>query len=339
MLFQRNAWYVAALSSHIGRDPVRRIILGEPILLYRKDAGDVAAMFDRCPHRFAPLSRGTRQGDNIECKYHGLMFNSGGQCVLNPHGDVIAPGLHVRAYPLHEQYGFVWVWMGVREYADHGLIPDLGYMIAEGTRSAHSYVNVNYRYDILVDNLMDLSHVEYLHSGSFATSPAESGETIVETTDSTVTVKRMQYVAPPPPRHSHLPNPCDMMFTIKWHPGNVIIFKWFGVESGGDINNGLLLDEFAHIVTPETEKSVNYFMSISRYEDLDSEEMDKRLSDYQVGVIQSEDSPMLLAIDQEMDGADLLEMRPVILPVDKGALQVRRLIKRLTNLEATEQEN
>ena len=81
--FLRNAWYMAAWGHEVGEALLRRRLLGDPVLLFRKTDGAVAAMVDRCPHRYAPLSMGTRDGDTITCGYHGLTFNAGGTCIGN----------------------------------------------------------------------------------------------------------------------------------------------------------------------------------------------------------------------------------------------------------------
>jgi len=86
MSFLRNAWYVAAWSMEIEEKPVARTILDEPVVMYRTANGEVAALVDACPHRFAPLSMGRLTNDQIRCPYHGLVFDTSGACVHNPHG-------------------------------------------------------------------------------------------------------------------------------------------------------------------------------------------------------------------------------------------------------------
>ena len=113
--YLRNAWYVAAWSDDLADGGVLgRTILKEPVVLYRKADGNVAALQDRCPHRFAPLSMGkVLNGDRIQCPYHGLEFNSSGTCVLNPHGTKnIPPRARVRSYPVTEKHKAIWIWMG-----------------------------------------------------------------------------------------------------------------------------------------------------------------------------------------------------------------------------------
>lgn len=108
MSYLRNAWYVAGWQDEVENGGLfHRRILDEQILLVRDQAGMVHALADRCPHRFAPLHLGKRHGDVIECAYHGLRFDMGGRCVLNPQGEGAIPagartneltrdGLHTR---------------------------------------------------------------------------------------------------------------------------------------------------------------------------------------------------------------------------------------------------
>src|SRR3990167_6220441 len=84
MPFLRNQWYVAAQSSEIEARPFARWILGEPLVLFRRRDGSVAALEDRCPHRRAPLSAGEVLGDEIQCGYHGARFKGNGTCTLFP---------------------------------------------------------------------------------------------------------------------------------------------------------------------------------------------------------------------------------------------------------------
>lgn len=304
------------------------------MLLYRSEAGDLVALRDRCPHRFAPLSRGKLLGDVVQCGYHGLQFGMDGRCVFNPYSEVIAPNNKVTAYPTAERHGLSWVWPGNPESCSPEKIPDLSYMTAPDHRTAHSYFKAHYRYDILVDNLLDLSHADYLHVGSFMSGTCERSETKVSEVGDQVTILYTQFNTPSPPHLSgRMGDRVDQRFHIRWHPGQVITFELANVVPGGDFSSAPVI-RFAHVATPETAASTHYFISNTRDFDLDNAELDKELAARQIGVIQSEDGPMLEAVDAEMNGADLLDLRPVILPTDTGALRVRRLMKRLLAAEA-----
>ena len=85
---------------------VHRTLLNEPVALYRREDGGVAAIRDMCPHRQVPLSMGTLQsGDRVQCIYHGLQFGPNGKCVHNPHGSQkISDALHLPSYTVVEKH-------------------------------------------------------------------------------------------------------------------------------------------------------------------------------------------------------------------------------------------
>ena len=87
-------------------------VLGEDIVLYRRSDGRAVALEDACPHRKLPLSQGRIQGDLLECGYHGLRFDCSGRCVKVPGTDHIPAAALVRAFPLENRYGLLWIWMG-----------------------------------------------------------------------------------------------------------------------------------------------------------------------------------------------------------------------------------
>lgn len=120
MSYLRNVWYVAAWASEVkpGR-MLTRTLLEERVLMFRDEAGEARALFDQCPHRFAPLSMGKLcdGGRYVQCGYHGLQFDGKGACVSNPHGPV-PKAAKVKSYPLVERYSVLWIWMGDPEQAD-----------------------------------------------------------------------------------------------------------------------------------------------------------------------------------------------------------------------------
>ena len=160
-----NCWYVAAMSRELGAEAMlTRQLLDTSVLMYRKADGTPVAMHDRCPHRFVPLSMGERHGDDVVCKYHALRFDCSGQCTHNPHGTGRIPAAaKVRTFPLLEKYGFVWIWMG-DEPADMAKLPDFS-ALDNGPASgvAHTYMPMKAHYELIVDNVMDLSHIDHVH--------------------------------------------------------------------------------------------------------------------------------------------------------------------------------
>ncbi|MES2302548.1 MAG: Rieske 2Fe-2S domain-containing protein, partial [Pseudomonadota bacterium] len=167
--YLRNCWVMAGWADEVGEAGLARRLLGEPVFLYRPQDGTIAALLDRCPHRFAPLSKGTRDGDRVVCGYHGLTFAPDGRCVHNPFSDRIPAGSTVPSFAVHERDGIAWLWAGDRDDADPALIPDFGFIPdTPHSRTVRGYTLMQANYEYGTDNLLDLSHIEFVHKGTFA---------------------------------------------------------------------------------------------------------------------------------------------------------------------------
>jgi phenylpropionate dioxygenase-like ring-hydroxylating dioxygenase large terminal subunit len=170
-------WYPVAFSHEIfcgsGR-PFGFSLLNEPMCLYRRNDGQIICVLDVCPHRSAPLSLGqiTKDG-NLECVYHGWQFGAHGQCVRIPSvskTSKTASLICARTVPVHEQYGYIWVWPGQRELANSDLIPhrlftDLLNENGKFLLSPDSVCGLDIPYELMVDNLLDLAHIDFTHDG------------------------------------------------------------------------------------------------------------------------------------------------------------------------------
>src|ERR1700732_3472636 len=178
MAFLRNAWYVAAWGTEVTRKLFARTLLGQSILLYRTEAGEAVAISNRCPHRFAPLHVGQLIGDVVECGYHGLHYDRRGVCVFNPHGDGKIPkSAQVTSYPLKEKHGLIWLWMGDTGKVHDSSIPDFSCLTdTERFATVYGVVTMNANYELITDNLLDLSHVEFLHKGILGSEAIKRGE-------------------------------------------------------------------------------------------------------------------------------------------------------------------
>ena len=113
-----DSWYLAARSVELKRGgQMRRLILGEPVMLGRTRQGKAFALRDVCPHRRVPLSAGrqveTAGEATVECPYHGWRFGTDGVCRLLPSLTDDTPyeasRIRVRRYPVHEASGAVFI--------------------------------------------------------------------------------------------------------------------------------------------------------------------------------------------------------------------------------------
>ena len=180
-MFPRNCWYVAAWDHEVRRlHPMRRLLLGEPVVLYRVSDGTPVALEDRCCHRHAQLSRGRVRGDTIECAYHGLRFAPDGACVHIPSQTHIPAAARVRSYPVTERYHWIWIWPGDPALADESLIPDFGVMDHPDWNWRGETLPVAGNAMLVIENLMDLTHLPVLHRTTLADTAIPENDIPVE---------------------------------------------------------------------------------------------------------------------------------------------------------------
>ena len=161
-MFLRNSWYVFGWSHDLADQPLGRVILGEPIVVWRDGNGGLHAMEGRCPHRHAPLSMGRVEGDRLRCMYHGMAFDGAGRCVAVP---LMAtpPDVRLRVYPIVEKNDWLWVWTGEADAADEALIPDAWGLNDPARPMRSNSIEYEANYQLVHDNLCDLSHLDFVH--------------------------------------------------------------------------------------------------------------------------------------------------------------------------------
>jgi len=172
MNYVREAWYVAGWSHELATGmPYAVTILGEPIVIYRGASGRLAALEDRCVHRLAPLSLGRCEGDRLRCMYHGLLFDPDGSVVEIPGQDKIPPQARVRSYPAVERHSWIWIWMGSAQRADEALIPPAVGLDHPDYILGHGHLDYAAEARLINDNLLDFSHLTFVHLQSFQAGP------------------------------------------------------------------------------------------------------------------------------------------------------------------------
>lgn len=168
MSYVRNAWYVAGWSYELKPEtPFAMHILGDPIVLWRNATGKISGLEDRCVHRLAPLSLGRCEGEKLRCMYHGLLFDPSGRVVEIPGQDLVPSQARVKSYSVVERHGWVWVWMGEADAADEKLIPPVVGLDHPDYILGHGQIDYNAEARLINDNLLDFSHLSYVHAKSF----------------------------------------------------------------------------------------------------------------------------------------------------------------------------
>jgi phenylpropionate dioxygenase-like ring-hydroxylating dioxygenase large terminal subunit len=332
-MFLRNSWYVAASSDEVSRKPMGRVLLNDPVVLYRKEDGTAVALEDRCCHRRAPLHRGELVGDAIQCGYHGFTFDETGACIKIPGMTTPPKTAKVKSYRTVERHKWIWIWMGSAE-PDESLIPDFHQNDHPQWASARGYIPLAANYLLYVDNLLDLSHVGFVHRDVIGSDDAEA-ELKFERMESVVQGVRQSPDMAPPPLYKKLGmgdtvrQKKVMTFTPAAHIG--IDITTSEMEPGGKVGRE------AHIfvlnsITPERENTCHYFWASARDFDIGNEQMTELVHRETVRAFM-QDKDMVESqqkvIDLDPDAAT------ISVRADSGGLLARRVVADWLQKEAT----
>ena len=337
MRYLRNTWYVAAWAHELHADQLlARTLLDEPLVLFRDANGKPVVLFDRCPHRFAPLSQGKIIGQSVQCPYHGLQFGVDGRCTHNPHGPVPAAA-RLKTYPLLERHGAVWIWMGNAGKADASALADFS-VVADAANYAivRGALRVGANYELITDNLLDLSHAQFLHPLLGNTDSSEraifksriDGNTVWSLTDMPnepiTRLFQMMWTGPS--------TIGDRRVHMRWDaPSNMLLDVGF-TECGRPTNEGPTMFS-AHLLTPETEHSTHYFWVAARDAKRDDATLGEKI---RIGIdtaFRNEDAPVIAACQQRMGTTDLMSLNPLLLKSDAAAVSARRVLAKLIEKE------
>src|SRR6266481_3394771 len=338
----RNCWYVAGWSHHFAEDGlVTRTILGDPIVLYRKADGGIVALEDRCCHRLAPLSRGRKEGDDLRCMYHGLKFAPSGKCVEIPQQDIIPPTAVVRSYPAVEQDCRVWLWMGEPALADPKLVPRaLNHDHADWFMQTGELAYAA-NYELINDNLLDLSHLSYVHQNTLGRNSMSWGESRPRTTRIERGLRVERWVVDHPrPAYLGLPAGArsDMCASYDYVVPGVFLLGTQSFPPGAAAVCGMQapsaepawITSTSQAVTPISERQTVYYYSSCLSRKFATEEHSRQ----QMAVVErafSEDKAMIEAQQQVI--ARTPDTRMLRLSSDGALNQFRRLMAGLIDAE------
>ncbi|MCV3270772.1 aromatic ring-hydroxylating dioxygenase subunit alpha [Roseobacter sinensis] len=337
-MFLRNAWYVAAWEHEITQKLQQITVLGETICVFRTQSGELVGLEDACPHRKLPLSKGRIKGETVECGYHGLTFDGAGQCVWAPGTGCIPSEARVHAYPLHERYGLVWIWMGNPVLADPGEIIEIAEYDDPAwgiNRGAAMELECNYL--LMCDNLLDPTHVAWVHESSFGQSAAKDTPLRVTKTDAGVIVHRWMLDVEPAPFYRKVigfEGNCDRLqhYEVRY-PSHALIKAVFAPAGTGGPDGPLHQDVFRmdsyNFMTPVTETSTRYYWFQLRNIRPD----DAALSEMMSADVQQafqEDRAVLSEVQQGMANS---RTPHIDLPIDAGPLRFRRQLQAMIDEE------
>ncbi len=330
-MFLRNCWYVAARDNEVGRTPFARTLLGERVMLYRRADGAPVALEDRCCHRNLPLSHGRIEGDDVRCGYHGLRFDATGDCVEVPGQSTVPPGARVRAYPLVERWGWVWIWTGDPARADPASLPDWWWAgHPEWRRSRHHLLEVACDYRLINDNVLDVTHLAFVHVNSIGTPAILEFPGRTERGADFVKLERWILDRPAPPLYQaagNFPGNVDRGQVVEHRTPCYTVNHAVCVSSGADRatgGNGPRIHLMAlSAPTPETETTTHYFFCFVRGFGLGDPALDRVFDEDMVRVF--EEDVVVLEAQRRMN--DVRPGAPTIdINVDAAPIAARNLL-------------
>ena len=293
----RNAWYVAAFASAVGRELIGRTIVNTPLAIYRREDGTPVALDGRCPHRHFPLAKSCLEGDVVRCGYHGFAFGPDGQCVDIPSQDHVPRAFRVRSYPVAEHGLWLWVWVGEEAKADPALLPPLGEIglaeigLAGGSQgeglTGHPLIfhEVACRYQLLNDNLFDLSHLAFLHGSSIGTREnASTPEELTKRPGFVSSIRRIRDAPCPPLQHRTNAYPTDTLdramgmasYLPGFHAGTTEIrYPQGHPDAAGEL---ISWSRVYHAITPATPRTCYYHFAVAVDDTLDPARMKASLA-------------------------------------------------------------
>lgn len=335
-----NAWYVAAMHDEVvvGQMLARKYF-GKSLVLFRDAGGTPHALEDRCPHRMAPLSKGTLcdEGTSIQCGYHGLRFDAKGTCVHNPHGNV-PKAATVRSFPLRQRDGLIWLWPGSPDAVDERLIPDYSAVTSAAEHATiRGYMPTACDAMLLVDNILDLSHVDFLHPTSLGGGGLSRVKPEVsEPAQNQVRIAWSSTGEKCPPAfdlHLRTPGaPTDQWTEVTWTAPSTMLLST-GATLVGEAREAGAVSLNLHLASPEAAGRTHYWYWSSRQFAI-GEEANAFIRPIIENAFRNEDKPMLEAQQARIGSADLWSLRPVLLSHDAGSVRCRRKLEALCNVEA-----
>ena len=344
-MYLKNTWYAALWSQDLKPgELIHRRFLDAPVLMFRNEDGEPSAILDVCPHRGAPLHLGQlKPGGKVRCAYHGLEFDGMGQCVHNPHSAGEVPrAMKTASFTLHEKHTMLWIWMG-EEPANPALIPDFSLMDdgAKGIVHARSYLTIAANYMLIVENLLDLSHANYLHEGILGFPEHSAAAVKVEQDGTSVICHRKMGNVPVAKLHDLLfrrdGQKVDMWNKITWDvPACLKLLHGFS-QPGASEKEAF---EFTavHFLTPETEGTTHYYYGIARAPaKVDEDDVKEVVAETRKYVFENQDRVILEA--QQKNLSEMKKFAPVLLHIDGASIRMRRIMSRLMADEAARRGN
>jgi phenylpropionate dioxygenase-like ring-hydroxylating dioxygenase large terminal subunit len=339
--FAMNRWYIAAWSSEVNNEaPMERWICGKRLVFYRNSQNKPIALDGLCSHRRYPLALGKIKGDELVCGYHGFTFCGTGECVRIPTQTQIPAGSKLGSYPLVERWKWIWIWPGDPALADESLIPDhaeIGLTDPEWCASPSFDLTLKARYELLHENLLDLSHITFLHADNIGIDEIAAAEVEVTEEKGYLRNRRImrdvalnEIFAAAVGAEMNV----DRSITIDYYYPSLHVAweRWDKPNHAWEDDHCVGQIKLYHGVTPATEHTTNYFLAHSRTIGRGNDGLNQMM-DFGLRLVATQDEKAIEAIEEVL--SHNLKLRPDVLAKgDIVAMRGRRILEGIIRSEA-----
>lgn len=329
--FPPDQWWVIARVEDVGRELTHQALLGQPVVLYRTLDGRPVALADRCAHRGFPLSKSTLIGDRIQCRYHGFAYDETGACVRVPAELTPPTRVCVRSFPLVERGPFVWLWPGDPAKANRDLVPDPDWVTDDSWAVQSGTLEVNGSWRHMHDNLLDLTHLSFLHNGVGGTQRyAEAAPDVTHESGRVQVMRRFVDDSPEAGLTLGITTPVQRESWSDWRSPALIIAqsKTTALDAAGEPTERATSVRFMHAITPISPTKFTYHWAVARDFMVDSDEV-SQLTYEQSMTAFLEDADALQWIQEFDDRYPRPNPPEINVRTDQGGLRARRLIDQL----------
>jgi len=330
----RNCWYVAALSTEVGRTPLARTLVGTRVVLFRKLDGSIAALQDRCRHRSFPLSKGRLENDTLICGYHGMTYDSDGRCTLVPALPSTPGNIRIDSYAVVEHAPLVWIWLGDPAKADPADIPDTSWLGDAGWTTVCGQFHMQTNYVAMHENLLDQTHFTFLHAGSVGTPEWANAPLDVQDTGDGVAIRRELKDSPAPGIYA-VPmqlgeRAVDRLSEAAFVSPALHVARATITDRSAGVPREFHIN-ISHIFTPETQNTIHYWWFNSRDFGHDDMEASRFLQEASTQAY-TEDVDALAWITETVT-TDTPGFREMSFRTDRPGLMMRQSISRRVEQE------
>lgn len=339
-----NEWYVAAFGEELNSELLARTLLGKRVLLFRSSSGVPVALADRCAHRAFPLSRGTLDGDTVVCAYHGFRYDEQGNCIEVPSATKCPKGIGVAEYRLVEQGPLVWIWMGDPASADLARLPEQAWLSQPEWETSRGYFDLQSNYVSMHENLLDLTHLSFLHANTIGTPDYAKAPFRSEVGDGYFALNRDVVPTMLPPvwaKPTGLEGCATAARIVKsefkspaFHQVNVSFYD--SILAAGERRVSRI--KTAHLLTPQTHSSSHYFIVHGRDFAQDDESVTHFMHDNLFAAF-NEDVEGLASLEQVWLETEADEMFEMSVAADGPSVAMRRYLKARADAEQMGKNN